>query len=682
MKEYTAEQLRTVVLTSHQGAGKTSLVEAMLFDTGVTTRLGKVDEGNTVSDHDPDEIHHKISISNAVLPVEWKDTKINLIDSPGYADFVGEVMAAVRVADAALIVVSAVDGVEVGTEQSWDYVNQRSLPVLFDINKLDRENADFAGTLSRMRERFGTGVVAVQVPIGREHDFSGVVDLIHLKAYSFEEGQPKEVSIPGDLQSDIDTYREQLIDAVCETDDDLLGKYLDAGEVDTEELGKCLHQATLKRSVFPVFATSATHNVGIQPLLDALVELTPSPVEVGVNGDSKVSALVFKTVSDPYVGKLNFFRVFSGAIKNDSHVYNVTRGADEHIGPTLFIQGKHQEHVPQIGPGDIGAVAKLHVTGTGDTLSVKDAPVQLDPILFPAPAYGATVVPKTKADLDKLGQALHRILEEDPTLTVDRDPQTGETILHGVGESHLTIAVERLRRKYSIDLDLGDPRIPYRETITDRAKAEGKHKKQTGGRGQFGDVWIELEPNPDSEFEFVNKIVGGAVPKQYIPAVEKGIHEAMAQGVLAGYPVINVRAILYDGKYHDVDSSEMAFKIAGGLAFREAVAKCNPVLMEPIMDVEVTVPDSYMGDVIGDLTSKRARILGMEAAGVGTQRVKAHVPMSEMGHYATALRSITQGRGSFRMQILDYEQVPAHVGQRIAEESQKRREQEAHAHAH
>ncbi|HZT96594.1 MAG TPA: elongation factor G [Chloroflexota bacterium] len=678
MKDYAVDKLRTVVLASHQGGGKTSLAEAMLFDTGVTTRLGKVDEGTTVSDHDPDEIQHKISISNAVLPIEWKEHKINVIDTPGYADFVGEVMAAVRIADAALILVSAVDGVQVGTEQSWDYCAARSLPTLFDINKLDRENADFASTLAGLRERFGTGVVPVQAPIGREHEFSGLVDLISMKAFAFEDGKPKEVPIPGDIQAEIDGYREQLIDAVCETDDELLGKYLDGGELDAAELAKCLHQAVLSRSVFPVFITSATHNIGIPQLLDAMVALTPNPVEAGVNGESKPAALVFKTVSDPYVGKLNYFRVFSGAVKNDSHVFNVTRGSDEHIGPTLFIQGKHQEHVPQIGPGDIGAVAKLHVTGTGDTLTVKDAPIQLDPIPFPAPAYGATVKPRTKADLDRLGQALHRLMEEDPTLSVDRDAQTGETILHGVGESHLSIAVERLRRKYSIDLDLGDPRIPYRETITAPAKAEGKHKKQSGGRGQFGDVWIELEPNPDSEFEFVNKIVGGAVPKQYIPAVEKGIHEAMAQGFLAGYPVINVRATLYDGKYHDVDSSEMAFKIAGGLAFREAIAKCNPVLLEPIMEVEVTVPDSYMGDVIGDLTSKRARILGMEPAGLGTQRVKAHVPMAEMGHYATALRSITQGRGSFRMQLLDYEQVPAHAAQKVIEESQKRREQDGH----
>jgi elongation factor G len=678
MQEYSSEQLRTVVLASHQGAGKTSLVEAMLFDTGVITRLGKVDEGNTASDWDPDEIQHKISISNTVLPVEWKEHKINVIDSPGYADFVGEVRAAIRVADSAALIISAVDGVEVGSEQVWGYINERSLPRLVVINKLDRENADFEKVLDEVRERFGTNAAALQYPIGREHDFSGVVDLVTLKAYSWTDGKMKEVSIPEDIQSQVDARREQLVDAVCETDDELLGKYLEDGDVDPNELKTALRQAVITRGVYPVFATSATHNIGIEQLLDGIVALTPNPDEAGIS-EPNFAALVFKTVSDPYVGKLSYFRVFGGAIKNDSVVYNVTRSADEHIGPTLLIRGKNQEHVPQIGLGDIGAVAKLHETMTGDTLSTKEAHIELEPIPFPPPAYGATVNPKTKADLDKLGNALHRILEEDPTLSVDRDPATGESILSGVGESHLAIVVEKLQRKYNIDLELGDPRVPYRETITVAAKAEGKHKKQTGGRGQFGDVWIELEPSAEGEFEFVNKIVGGSVPKQYIPAVEKGIQEAMVHGVLAGYPVINVKATLYDGKYHDVDSSEMAFKIAGSLAFREAVAKCGPVLLEPIMDVEVTVPDNYMGDVIGDLTSKRARILGMEAAGAGSQRVKAHVPMAEMGHYATALRSITQGRGSFRMHLLDYERVPPHVEQRIVEDSKKGKEGEAHA---
>lgn len=679
MREYTPEQLRTIALVSHQGAGKTSLVEAMLFNTGATTRLGKVDDGTTASDWDPDEVQHKISISNSVLPVEWSGHKLNIIDSPGYADFVGEVRAAVRVTDAAALLISAVDGIEVGTEQTWEYVAERSLPCVLIINKLDRENSDFDATVDALRQRFGSSVAALQVPIGREHDFVGVVDLIDRKAYTWSSGKMTEGPVPEDLQAQIESRREQLVDAVCETDDDLLGRYLEAGELEPAELRAALHAAALSRGVFPVMAASATHNVGIEPIMDGLINCTPSPVENGHAAD-KLAALVFKTVSDPYVGKLSYFRVFGGAVKNDSVVFNSSKSADEHIGPTLVVRGKTQEHATHVAAGDIGAVAKLHETVTGDTLTTKDAPVTLDPIPFPPPAYAAAVKPKTKADLDKLGNALHRLLDEDPTLHVDRDPGTGETILSGVGESHLAIAIERLRRKYSVDLDLGDPRVPYRETITMAARAEGKHKKQTGGRGQFGDVWIELEPSENGNFEFVNKIVGGAVPRQYIPAVEKGIQEAMAHGILAGYPVINVKATLYDGKYHDVDSSEMAFKIAGSLAFREAVAKCKPVLLEPVMEVEVTVPDSYMGDVIGDLNHKRARILGMEPAGVGMQRVKAHVPMSEMGHYATALRSITQGRGVFRMHLLDYERVPPHVEQKIIEASKKTEGAEAHAH--
>jgi elongation factor G len=681
MKEYTPEQLRNVALVSHQGAGKTSLVEAMLFDAGVTTRLGKVDDGTTASDWDPDEIHHKISISNTVLPVEWNGAKVNVIDCPGYADFIGEVRCGLRVCDAAVMLVSAVDGIEVGTEQMWDASGEREIPVVFVINKLDRENAEFKSTMDALRERFGSRVAAVQIPIGREHDFSGVVDLVSLKAYTWSGGQRSEISIPSDIEGDVAMRREQLVDAVCETDDDLMSTYLDAGDLAAADLEAGLHAAVRSRGVYPVFASSATHNIGVDSLLDGLVALMPSPVEAGTMTD-RFAALVFKTVSDPYVGKLNYFRVFGGVVKNDSVVHNATRSVDEHIGPTLIVKGRTQDHANQITAGDIGAVAKLHETMTGDTLTAKGSTEVLDPIPFPIPSYAATVIPKTKADLDKLGNALHRLLEEDPSLQVSRDPGTGEMILAGVGESHLGIAVERLRRKYGIELDLGDPRVPYRETITSSAKAEGKHKKQSGGRGQFGDVWIELEPSTTGDFEFVNKIVGGAVPRQYIPAVEKGIQEAMAHGILAGYPVINVKATLYDGKYHDVDSSEMAFKIAGSLAFREAVAKCNPVLLEPVMDVDVTVPDSYMGDVIGDLTSKRARILGMEAAGIGMQRVKAHVPMSEMGHYATALRSITQGRGAFRMQLLDYERVPANVEQRIVEQVKKQESGEAHSHPH
>jgi elongation factor G len=449
-------------------------------------------------------------------------------------------------------------------------------------------------------------------------------------------------------------------------------KYLEEEELSDDELRECLHAATAQGQIVPVLCGAATANIGIDCLLNALVAYVPSPEETQVTANGQLAALVFKTIADPYVGKLSLFRVFSGTLKNDSHVFNPNRGHEEHIGPVLVLRGKHQEQVPHLSAGDIGAVAKLHDTHTGDTLTTKDKPLTLDPISFPSPSFSASVVAKTKADLDKLGQALQRTLDEDPTLHVERDPETGETILSGIGESHLQITVERLKRKYSVDVELGDPKVPYRETITGSAKAEGRHKKQTGGRGQFGDVWVEFEPYPDGEFEFVNKIVGGAVPKQYIPAVEKGILESMRSGPMAGYPVINLRATLYDGKYHDVDSSEMAFKIAGSLAFREGVMKANPVLLEPIMNVEVVVPETYMGDIIGDLNSRRARVLGMEPVAAGRQRVMAHAPLAELGHYATVLRSITQGRGSFSMNLLAYEQVPPHEAQKIIEARKKK----------
>lgn len=671
MKDYSADRIRNVAVASHQGTGKTSLVEAMLFDTGCTTRLGKIEEGNTVTDWDPDEVKHRISINASVAPVEWDGCKINMIDTPGYADFVGEVREGLRVADGALLLVSAVDGLQVGTELTWQSAEERSLAKVIFINKMERENADFDAVLGQLRERFGIRVVPVQIPIGREHDFSGVVDILAGKAFTYSEGTSNAGSVPPDLAAKVEEYRQQLVEAVCETDDDLMDKYLNEDDIEDAHLAAAMREAAKRGELVPVLCGSATANIGVDLLLAALVHYIPSPAEASTPPNGQLAALVFKTIADPYVGKLSLFRVFSGSVRNDTHVFNANRGHDEHIGPVLILRGKHQEQVAQLGPGDIGAVAKLHDTHTGDTLTTKDRPITLDTITFPPPSFSASVVAKTKADLDKLGQALHRTCEEDPTLHVERDGETGEMILSGVGESHLQITVERLKRKFGVDIELGDPKVPYRETITKAAKAEGRHKKQTGGRGQFGDVWVEFEPNPDHEFEFVNKIVGGAVPKQYIPAVEKGIQEAMQHGPLAGYPVINVRAILYDGKYHDVDSSEMAFKIAGSLALKEGMMKCNPVLLEPIMNVEVVVPEAYMGDIIGDLNSRRARVLGMEPIGGGRQRVMAHAPLAELGHYATVLRSITQGRGSFSMSLLDYEQMPPHDAQKVIDTHRK-----------
>lgn len=678
MKEYATDHIRNVALVSHQGAGKTSLVEAMLYDSGATTRLGKVEEGNTVSDWDPDEVSHHVSINTSVAPVEWEGYKLNLIDTPGYADFIGEVQEGLRVADSVLLMVSAVDGLQVGTEMGWRFADERNLAKLVVVNKMDRENADSNNVLNQLRDRYGSKVVPIQAPLGREHDFRGVVDVLANHAYVYDNGGAKETTVPPDAEHQVAEYRQQLVEAICETDDDLMERYLGDDEISNADLTRALHVAASRGEIIPVMFTSATGNIGMPSVMDAIVKLMPSPVETAVGLNGKFSALVFKTIADPYVGKLSYFRVYGGSLHNDSHVFNVSRGHEEHVGPVLVMRGKQQDAVPELPAGDIGAVAKLHDTGTGDTLTTKDAPVSLEGISFPAPAFSATVVPKTKADLDKLGQALHRVCEEDPTLHVQRDPETAETILSGMGESHLHITVERLKRKFGIDIDLGEPTVPYRETIMGSAKAEGRHKKQTGGRGQFGDVWVEFERAPDTDFEFVNKIVGGSVPKQYIPAVEKGIQEAMTRGPLAGYPVINLRATLYDGKYHDVDSSEMAFKIAGSLAFREGVMKANPVLLEPIMQVEVIVPESYMGDVIGDLNSKRARILGMEPLGGDMQRVQAQAPLAEMTHYATALRSITQGRGTFTMTLLDYEQVPPHEAQKVIEAHKQKQGQPQH----
>ncbi len=671
MKEYPTDRIRNVAVASHQGTGKTSLVEAMLFNSGCINRLGKVEEGNTVCDWDPDEVKHHISINTTLAPVEWKGYKINLIDTPGYADFVGEVREGLRVADAVLFVVSAVDGLQVGTEMTWQYADERNLAKIVFVNKMERENADFEAVVDQLRERYGSRVVPVEVPIGHEHSFEGIVDVMRGKAYSYKGGKGTEIDVPDELREQVATYRQQLVEAICETDDELMARYLDEEELADDDLVKGLHAATARGEVIPVGCGSATTNMGVAQVLDALVEYVPSPDETSENLNGQFAALVFKTIADPYVGKLSFFRVYGGIVRNDSHVYNATRSHDEHIGPVLVLRGKQQENVAQLQAGDIGAVAKLHDTHTGDTLCIREKSVTLDGILFPSPAFSASVVAKTKADLDKLGQALHRITEEDPTLHVQRDPETAETILSGVGESHLHIAVERLKRKYSVDIELGDPTVPYRETITSSAKAEGRHKKQTGGRGQFGDVWVQFDPNPDGAYEFVNKVVGGSVPKQYIPAVDKGVQEAMIKGPLAGYPVINIRATLYDGKYHDVDSSEMAFKLAGSLALRDGIMKANPVLLEPIMNVEVIVPENYMGDVIGDLNSRRARVLGMEPVGGGRQRVMAHAPMAEMLHYATVLRSITQGRAAFTMTLLNYEQLPPYEAQKIIDAHSK-----------
>jgi len=673
------ESIRNVVLLSHSGAGKTSAAEAMLFNAGAIKRLGKTDDGTTTSDYEPDEVKRQISINLSILPCQWKDTKINLLDTPGYADFVGEVKAAIRVAEGAVIFVCATSGVEVGTEQSWGYCEESTLPRLIFINKMDRENADFDKTVAQIQAKFGPKCLPAQLPIGAQSKFEGVVDLLTMKAYTGTEG--KEAELPADLKSQADSYREKLIEAAAEADDKLIEKYLEGGELSQEELSNGLRQAVASGKVTPIFTGSALKNIGFKLFLDAISSLLPSAKErkvvtvsdskkstVEPSADAPLAALVFKTSADPYVGKLTYFRVYNGAISSNSHVWNATHKGAERIGQLFVLRGKNQEPVTQLGAGDIGAVAKLTLTNTGDTLSSQDKPIKIAPVEFPEPAFSMGVHPKTKADVDKLGAALTRMVEEDLTLHVRRDTDTNETVMSGIGESHLEVAAEKMQRKFGVGVNLEIPKVPYKETITTGAKAEYKHKKQTGGHGQYGHVKLELEPLPrGSGNEFAAKVVGGSIPKNYIPAVEKGVNEAFKEGVLAHYPIADLKATVYDGSFHPVDSSEICFKIAGAGALKKGLAEGQPILLEPIMNITVTVPEEFTGDIIGDLNTKRARVQGMNPGG-GVNIIEAQVPLAEVLRYAIDLKSITQGRGSYKVGFSHYEEVPAHVAQKIVAE--------------
>jgi len=681
MQQYGLEDIRNLVLLSHSGAGKTSASEAILFTTGATTRLGKVDDGTTVSDYDPDEIKRKISINLSVLPCQWKGTKINLIDTPGYSDFVGEVKAAMRVGEGAIIVVCAASGVEVGSEQMWTYCEQADLPRFIFINKMDRENADFYKALGQVQSKFGSKCVPLQLPIGAQDSFQGIVDLLAMKSYTGSKAE--EAEIPSSLSSQAESFREKLIEAVAETDDRLIEKYLDGEELSSEELGNALRQATIGGKIVPVLVGSALQNIGTSLLLDAVCSYLPSPKERDVviasdsakqtikpSQEASLATLVFKTSADPYVGKLTYLRVYTGAINSNSQVWNATRGGMERIGQLFTLRGKTQEPVPQLRAGDIGMVAKLSLTSTGDTLCNQDKPVKIAPVIFPKPVFGEAVRPKTKADLDKLGEALSRLTEEDSTLRMHREADTGETILSGLGETHLEIAAEKMLRKFGVAIEMETPKVPYKETITTPTKAEYKHKKQTGGHGQYGHVFLELEPLPrGSGIEFVDKIVGGAIPKNYIPSVEKGVNEAVQEGVLAGYPVIDIRARVYDGTFHPVDSSDICFKIAGAGALRKGLSQGQPILLEPLVNMTVTVPSDFTGDIISDLNSKRARVQGMNPEGE-MNVIETQVPLAEILRYAIDLKSITQGRGSYTFEFSHYEEVPSHIAQRITAQRQ------------
>ncbi|MCL0058313.1 elongation factor G [Dehalococcoidia bacterium] len=677
MQGFRTEDIRNVLLLSHTGAGKTSLAEAMLYDAGVTTRLGKVDDGNTVADFEPEEIKRRSSISTSLLPFEWKKTKINVIDVPGYFDFVGEVKSALRVADGAVIVVCAASGVEVGTEIVWEYADEIGLPRIIFVNKIDRENADFSKVVEQIEERFGRRCVPVQFPIGSQDNFQGVFDLISM--------QPSGYAIPQDW---IDAFREKLVEGVAETDDDLATKYLEGEEITEEDIRSALRTGIRENKIAPILMGTALRDRNIPELLDAICNYLPSPKDRGEiavhrgeteemlepDDSAPLSALVFKTSADPYVGKMSYLRVFSGAISSDSSVWNAGQGKAERIGQLYTMRGKTQEPTPQIVAGDIGVVTKLADTGTGDTLSRQDHPVSFDPIEFPPPSFSVAVYPKTKADFDKLGMVLSKLNEEDPSLSLRRDADTGETILSGHGEAQLEVVADKMKRKFSLAADFTVPRIPYKETVTVPVEAEYKHKKQTGGHGQYGHVLIRIEPLPrGGGYEFEEKIVGGAIPKNYIPAVGKGITEGLQEGVLAGCPIVDLKVILYDGTYHPVDSSDIAFKIAGSHALRKGVSQAQPVLLEPIMSVTITVPDAFTGDVMGGLNGKRARIMGMNPEG-GVNIIEAQAPLAEMLRYSIDLRSMTQGRGSYTIRFSHYEEVPAHLAQKIIAEAAKEKD--------
>ncbi|MDP8942961.1 MAG: elongation factor G [Actinomycetota bacterium] len=671
-------RIRNVALIGHRGSGKTSLFEALLFEAGATNRLGSVADGTTVSDAAPDERQREMSISSSLASFEWDDRKINLIDTPGEPSFVAEPLAAMRVCEGAVVVVNGVMGVEVGTERLWERADELGLARLVFVNMLDRERADFFRALDQLKASFGPHVVATEIPIGVEHDIGGVIDLVDMKAYAYEGAAREnstEIPIPDELRDQAEEHRDKLMDEVAEVSDELMERYLEGEEISHEETVAALKEGVTAGRVFPVTCGVATRNLAVNRLLDAVVEDLPSPALVGAvehdgvrlepEEDRDLVALVFKTLSDPFAGRINLFRVYQGVARGDTQVLNLRAHAKERLGQLLSPQGPKNEPAEEFGPGDIGAVAKLKETHAGDVLAAREGDIPLGLPAFPAPVMAFAIEPKAKGDEEKVSTALRRLQDEDPTIDVHRDPDTGELIVAGLSQIHVEVVVERMRERFGAGVNLKPPRVPYRETIKASAKAHGRYKKQTGGRGQFGDCHIEIEPLPHGAgFEFVNAIKGGVIPSGFIPAVEKGIVEAMEHGVVAGYPVKDLRVRLYDGSYHTVDSSEMAFKVAGSMAFKQAMEQAQPVLLEPIMTVTVSTPEDTVGDVIGDLNSRRGRPLGMEPRGSMTE-VKAEVPMAEMLSYAPDLRAITGGRGDYTMEFARYEELPAHLAQKV-----------------
>jgi len=700
MKEYTSETVRNLVLVGHGGAGKTSFAEAMLFTAGATTRFGKVEEGNTVSDYHPDEIERRISINSALLFCDWKGVKFNIIDTPGYMDFTGEVKCGLRVTDTAVIMLKAVEGAEVGTDIVWNYAKEFSNAVLFVINKLDNENADYDKILNATRERFSHDVIPVQFPVQQGLPFEAIIDVLRMKVLKYNrdgKGKYTELDIPENLKVRAGEMREHLIEQIAETSEELMNIYFEKGSLSDQEIKNGLRYGIRTRKIFPLLCTAGAHNIGIASLMDFIVDYAPNSAEMGdaigtVPGAGAENAqevrvkcdpqgpqtiFIFKTVSEPHVGELSFFRVFSGTVTPGMDLVNETNNKSERLAQLFVMNGKERKEIGRLVAGEIGAVVKLKDTHTNNTLSNKSFPVVLKPIDFPEPVISMAIIAKAKGDEDKIATGLHALHEEDPTFVVRVDPELHQTVISGQGELHLGIIIKRLKAKYGVDVDMVEPKIPYRETIKGRAnEVEYKHKKQTGGRGQYGHVWVKIEPQARGVgFEFEDAIVGGVVPGRFVPAVEKGIAEAMVNGVIAGYKVVDLKVTLFDGSYHDVDSDENSFKIAGRMVFKKAFKEAKPILLEPIYEIEVRVPEDYMGDVMGDISSRRGKILGMDSDG-SNQVIRALVPLKELFRYSTNLRSMTQGRGIHKQKIDHYEEVPREIADKIVAEYEKQRVEE------
>ena len=695
MKSVDLPHLRSVVLAGHAGAGKTTLAEQLLFKAGAIPRLGKVDDGTAHLDFDPEEQKRRESLSLAVGTFEADGTRISLLDTPGYPDFIADVIEGFGAADGAIFVMDASAGVEAGLEKAVAVGRATGRAACFFINKSDRENADPTAALDALRASFGNKIAPLQLAIGAAESFEGYVDLVHRKAYRWNGTTEVEGAIPDELSSEVDRRRDQLLEAAAEADDDVLTKYLEGEDIADEELEACLRKGVKESILAPVLVGSAATGIGLRGLLDAIVRYLPSPAdeppvkavdkggataEVPADGDGSLLVRVFKTTADPFVGRLTYLRVLSGTLHSQAHVWNTTQGEDERIGQLLLLHGKEQEPIGELKAGEIGAVAKLNVTATGDTLGAREKPLTLPPLDFPEPSLMVAIEPQTKGDLDKMGPALARMLEEEPTVRLERSA-TGEQILRTMGEAHTAVIIERLKRKFGAAVATHTPRVPYKETIRGKTQVHGRYKKQTGGHGMFGDVWIELEPNPEGGIEFAERIVGGSVPKGFFPGVEKGIREAAAEGVLAGYPLSDFKATLYDGSFHTVDSNELSFKIAASMALKDGVHQAKPALLEPIMKIEVRIPEAYMGEVNRDLNGRRGRVLGMDTDG-DAQVITAHVPQAELFNYATELRSLAQGRGSFTAELDHYEDVPSHIADKVIEAHQKELAAAGHGSGH